>query len=86
MNCLLKAVMVETLPRINHLAGRIDKNKKREAVAGKFVVKCGVEVVVGSRDFLLRPELRGFLIFVVLVATGDQSAAFVISVKPDPCG
>src|ERR1700755_1338497 len=33
---------------------------------------------------ILEPD--GGLIFVVLVATGDQSAAFVISVKPDPCG
>jgi len=31
-------------------------------------------------------ETDGGLIFVVLVATDDQSAAFVISVKPDPCG
>ena len=67
MNCLLKAVMVETLPRINHLAGRIDKNKKREAVAGKFVVKRGIKVVVGPREFLLRPELRGFLNFIAFI-------------------
>jgi transposase len=33
---------------------------------------------------ILEPD--GGLIFVILVATGDQSAAFVISVKPDPCG
>jgi hypothetical protein len=34
----LKAIVVETLPRINHLAGRINQNKKRNAVAGKFAV------------------------------------------------
>jgi hypothetical protein len=33
---------------------------------------------------ILEPD--GGLIFVILVATGDQSGAFVISVKPDPCG
>ena len=33
---------------------------------------------------ILEPD--GGLIFVILVATGDQSAAFVITVKPDPRG
>ena len=67
MNCLFKAVTVETITGINHFAGRIDKNKKRESVAGKFVVECGVEVVVGPREFLHRPELGGFLSVLVLV-------------------
>jgi transposase len=33
---------------------------------------------------ILEPDAG--LIFVILVATGDQSAAFAISVKPEPCG
>src|ERR1700741_1739002 len=44
--------------------------------AGEFRSRVFVRLVV-----ILEPD--GGLIFVVLVATGDQSAAFVISVKPD---
>ena len=45
----------------------------------EFRARAFVRLVV-----ILGPD--GGLIFVVLAATGDQSAAFVISVKPDPCG